>query len=163
MTAIEKYFNAEKAESMLFIISGVLAILFSIYFYFIMKENFWKGLAIPFLFFSIIQIVIGATIYLRSPKDCLRVVNSIKNEPQKIQTEEIPRMKKVLKNFVLYRYFEITMIILGILLISTLSNYIFWKGFGFGLIIQCTLLLSLDFFAEKRGKIYSQYLQSIIN
>ena len=162
MTAIEKYFIAEKAESMLFIISGLLAILFSIYFYFIIKENFSIGLIIPFVLFSVVQIVIGSTIYFRSPKDCIRVVKSIKNEPQKIQTEEIPRMEKVMKNFVLYRYFEIAMIILGIVLLVTNSNYNFWEGLGLGLLIQCLILLSLDYFAEKRGQIYIQYLQSII-
>ena len=66
-----------------------------------------------------------------------------------------------MKNFVYYRYFEIAMMALGLVLMFSLSNYGFWKGFGLGLFIQCAVLLSLDFFAEKRGHSYSQYLQTI--
>ena len=161
MEVIKNYFNAEKAESLLFMGFGLLAILISIYCFFILKDNFWKGLAIPLVLFSLVQIAIGTIIYARSPKDSLRVEYIIKNEPEKIQSEEIPRMEKVMKNFVYYRYFEITMIVLGVILMFSLSNYGFWKGFGLGLFIQCALLLSLDFFAEKRGYNYSKHLQTI--
>ena len=161
MEFIKNYFNAEKAESLLFIGFGIFAIVLSVYFFFFIKDNFWKGLAIPLVFFSFIQIVIGTTIFTRSPKDNLRVENIFKYEPQKIQTEEIPRMEKVMKNFVYYRYFEIAMMILGLVLMFSLSNYGFWKGFGLGLFMQCTVLLSLDFFAEKRGHFYIEHLKII--
>jgi fatty-acid desaturase len=126
-----------------------------------LKDSFWKGLAIPLLFFSLVQIAIGTIIYTRSPKDNLRVEYILKNEPEKIKTEEIPRMEKVMNNFVYYRYFEIAMILFGVILMFSLTNYGFWKGFGLGLFIQCALLLSLDFFAEKRGHRYTQYLQTV--
>jgi hypothetical protein len=161
MEVIKNYFNAEKAESLLFMGFGILAIILSVYFFFYLKESFWKGLAIPLVFFSIVQIVIGATIFTRSPKDNSRVEKVIKYKPQKIQTEEIPRIEKVMKNFVYYRYFEISMILLGVVLMFSLSNYGFWKGFGLGLFIQCAVLLSLDFFAEKRGYFYLEHLQTI--
>ena len=161
MEVIKNYFNAEKAESLLFIGFGILAISLSVYFFYFIKESFCKGLAIPLVFFSLVQIVIGATIYTRSPKDNLKVENILEYEPKKIQSEEIPRMEKVMRNFVLYRYFEIAMIFLGIILMYTLSNYGFWKGFGLGLFIQCAVLLSLDFFAEKRGHFYIEHLQTI--
>jgi hypothetical protein len=161
MNPVIKYFNAEKAESLLFIGFGVFGVFLSVYFFFFIKEGFWRGLAMPLVFFSIVQIVIGAVIFTRSPKDNLRVENIIKHEPHKIQSEEIPRMEKVLKNFVLYRYFEIAMIFLGIILMYTLPNYGFWKGFGLGLFIQCSVLLSLDFFAEKRGYFYVEYLKEL--
>ena len=161
MEFIKNYFNAEKAESLVFIGFGIFAIVLSVYFFFFIKDNFWKGLAIPLVFFSFIQIVIGTTIFTRSPKDNLRVENILKYEPQKIQTEEIPRMEKVMKNFVYYRYFEIAMMVLGLVLMFSLSNYGFWKGFGLGLLMQCAVLLSLDFFAEKRGHFYIENLQTI--
>ncbi len=161
MEVIKNYFNAEKAESLLFMGFGIFAILISIYCFFILKDNFWKGLAIPLVFFSLVQIAIGTIIYTRSPIDNLRVEMIIKNEPNKIKSEEIPRMEKVMKNFVYYRYFEISMILMGVFLMFSLSNYGFWKGFGLGLFIQCAVLLSLDFFAEKRGHTYLQHIQTI--
>ena len=163
MNPIVKYFNAEKAESLLFIGFGVFAIMLSVYLFFILKESFWKGLAIPFILFSLVQLVIGTTIYIRSPKDNLRVENLIKLEPEKIQTEEIPRMEIVVQNFVYYRYFEIALILVGIVLMYSLSGYGFWKGVGLGLFIQCAVLLSLDFFAEKRAHFYLNHLQELVD
>ncbi|MCH7415604.1 hypothetical protein MM213_19030 [Belliella sp. R4-6] len=162
MNLIEKYFNAEKTESLLFIGFGILAVILSIYFFFVIKESFWKGIAIPLVFFSIVQIVIGATIFTRSPVDNARVENILKQEFHKIQSEEIPRMEKVMNNFVYYRYFEIAMMFFGIVLMYALSNYGFWKGFGLGLFIQCAVLLSLDFFAEKRGHFYVEHLKELV-
>jgi hypothetical protein len=161
MLEIQKYFNAEKSESLLFMAFGLFFILFSIYCFAVLKNNFWYGLTIPLLIFSVIQIVIGSTIYYRSPIDSQRVENMLTNEPQKIQLEEIPRMKIVLKNFIYYRYFEIVMIAIGIVLLYSFPDYTFWKGLGMGLFVQCLLLLLLDFFAEKRGLSYLNYLQNL--
>ena len=161
MLEIQKYFNAEKSESLLFMAFGLFFILFSIYCFAVLKNNFWYGLTIPLLIFSVIQIVIGSTIYYRSPIDRQRVENMLTNEPQKIQLEEIPRMKIVLKNFIYYRYFEIVMITIGIVLVFSFNDYTFWKGLGMGLFVQCLLLLLLDFFAEKRGLSYLNYLQNL--
>lgn len=163
MNLIVKYFNAEKAESLLFIGFGIVAILLSIYLIFFLKDNFWKGLAIPLIVFSLVQLVIGTRIYIRSPKDSLLVENLIKLEPEKIQTEEIPRMEVVVQNFVYYRYFEIALILVGIVLMYSLSGYGFWKGVGLGLFIQCAVLISLDFFAEKRAHFYINHLQELVD
>ena len=75
---------------------------------------------------------------------------------------EIPRMEKVLNNFVMYRYVEIALIILGIILMYSSMNDTFWKGIGLGLFIQAGMVLCLDFFAERRGHIYFLYLKELI-
>ena len=71
-------------------------------------------------------------------------------------------MKKVLRNFVIYRYVEIALIILGIVLMYSSMNDTFWRGIGLGLFIQASIVLSLDFFAERRGHIYMEYLQEFV-
>ena len=68
-------------------------------------------------------------------------------------------MEKVLSNFVIYRYVEIALIILGIALMYSSMNDTFWRGIGLGLFIQLCIVLSLDFFAERRGHNYMVYLQ----
>jgi membrane-bound ClpP family serine protease len=80
------------------------------------------------------------------------------------QTEQ-PRMKTVMKNFVVYRWVEIAFIITGLVLIFIfMSNpdKSFWYGFGVALAIQATIMLGADYFAEKRGKVYSSELEKII-
>ena len=134
----------------------------ALYFFFVLKTSFWKGVALPFIIVASLEFIVGYSIVTRSSKDIIRVQTYITNEPQKIQIDEIPRMEKVLSNFVIYRYVEIELIILGIVLMYSYMNDTFWRGIGLGLFIQASIVLSLDFFAERRGHIYSVYLQELV-
>lgn len=151
MNPVLRYFNGEKAESYIFILIGVIAFAMALIFFFVLKSSFWKGAAIPFIIVALLQFVVGYTIVTRSPKDIARVEKFIKNEPQRIKTMEIPRMEKVLNNFVMYRYVEIALIILGIILMYSSMNDTFWKGIGLGLFIQAGMVLSLDFLRKDEG------------
>lgn len=162
MKFIADYFNAEKNESLLFMGIGIIANTLGFYFWFTIKEPFYKGIAIPFILVALIQLTVGITVYFRSPKEIVMVENIVKNEPIKIQTEEIPRMEVVMKNFIIYRYLEIVLIILGLSLFFFFPIQTFWKGIGIGLFIQASLMLSLDYFAEKRGKDYLKQLTTLI-
>jgi hypothetical protein len=162
MNTIVKYFNREKSESYIFILIGVIAFAMALYFYFTLKTSFWKGVAIPFIIVALLEFIVGYTIVTRSSKDIIRVQTYIKNEPQKIQIDEILRMEKALSNFVIYRYVEIALIILGIVLMYSSMHDTFWRGIGLGLFIQASIVLSLDFFAERRGLNYIVYLQELV-
>ena len=154
MNQIEKYFNAEKYESVLFVLVGIIAISFALYFLMKIKQPFYNGVSYPLIAVAIIQIVVGSSVYFRSPKDIARVNQIIQNEKSKITTEEIPRMKVVMKNFVIYRWVEIALLLVGILLFLFFDTTRLLKGVGLGLIIQASFMLLLDYFAESRGKIY---------
>ncbi len=162
MSSIEKYFNGEKAESYVFIVIGLVALLIAFYFVFTLKTSFWRGVAIPFILVAMLEFIIGYTIVKRSPKDIYRVESFIKVQPSKITLDEIPRMKKVMKNFVIFRYVEICLILLGIILMYSSLNDTLWRGIGLGLFMQASIVLSLDFFAERRGHIYLEYLKEFV-
>ena len=159
MNPVVKYFNGEKAESYIFILIGVIALAMALYFIFTLKSSFWKGVAIPFIIVALLEFIVGYTIVTRSPKDITRVETFIKKEPQSIITLEIPRMEKVMSNFVIFRYAEIALIILGMALMYSSMNDTFWRGIGLGLFIQASIVLCLDFFAERRGHYYMEYLK----
>ena len=163
MNPVVKYFNGEKAESYIFILIGVIALAMALYFFFVLKSSFWKGVAIPFIIVALLEFIVGYTIVTRSPKDITRVETFIQKEQQSIKKIEIPRMEKVLSNFVIYRYVEIALIILGIVLMYSSMNDTFWRGIGLGLFIQACIVLCLDFFAERRGHIYLEYLNQLDN
>ena len=158
MDPIVKYFSGEKAESYLFLFMGMVALVMAFGFLLGLKTAFWKGVAIPFLIVATLEMMVGYTIIRRSPKDIVRVENYYKSDPAKIIDQEIPRMEKVMSNFVLFRYLEITLIVLGIFLMYSTQKDTFLRGIGFGLFIQASIVLSLDFFAERRGKVYVDYL-----
>ena len=162
MNPIIKYFHGEKAESYIFMMIGVVALAMALYFLFALKTSFWKGVAVPFILVALLEFVVGYTIVTRSPKDLVRVETYLHQAPQNIKTIEKPRMEKVMKNFVVYRYVEIALIILGIVLMYSSMHDTFWRGIGLGLFIQASIVLCLDFFAERRGNIYIVYLQEFI-
>ena len=161
MEQISKYFNAEKYESVLFVLVGIFAILFAAYFLVKVKQPFYIGMAYPLIAIAIIQIVVGTSVYFRSPKDILRVNNIVEHEKSKIFSEEIPRMEVVMKNFVIYRWIEIFLLLVGIIMFFYFEPNTLWKGVGLGLAIQASFMLLLDFFAESRGKTYLEFLQQL--
>jgi hypothetical protein len=93
----------------------------------------------------------------------LQVETYLSEKTEMIQTEEIPRMEKVMRNFILFRYTEITLIFLGVILMYGARQNSLWNGIGVGLFIQSSTVLLLDFFAERRGEVYLEYLKSMID
>ena len=72
-------------------------------------------------------------------------------------------MEIVIKNLVIYKWIEISFMILGVFLYFCFmySTQKFWKGLGLGLLIQALLMLSLNFVAEKRSVTYMDRLKMV--
>jgi hypothetical protein len=157
---IYKYFTAEKQESLLFLVVGIAAILLAVLFWFFIKTNpsFFKGAAIPLLAIGLIQSVVGFTVYTRTDKQKTDIAYNIGIEPALyIKQTELPRMQTVLKNFIVYRYAEIALALIGFGLFLYFKNneaLQFCKGFGLTLAIMALLTLAADYFAEQRGHVY---------
>lgn len=165
-TDIEKYFTAEKQESLLFIIVGTLAIGAAIAFYFFIRSAFFKGAAIPFLLIGLLQLVVGFTVYHRSDEDRIRNVYAYDMNPGELKEKELPRMAKVNRNFVIYRWVELALLVTGMILSMMYGQNpgrSFWYGFGIALILQAGITLTADYFAEKRGLEYFRGLQSYVS
>lgn len=164
-TDIEKYFSAEKSESLLFVIIGVTAIIAAIVLLFFIKTNFYKGAAIPLMAIGLLMGVAGFTVYNKSDKDRIQNVYAYDLNPAELRDKEMPRMKTVMKNFVIYRWVEIILFLLGIGLFfyfKDTTDKIFWKGFGVTLTIMALTALTADYFAAQRGTIYLKGLEAFI-
>ena len=161
-TDIERYFTGEKSESRIFMLIGILAILTAILFILFGNNRVFTGAAFPLLAVGILLTIVGYTVYRRSDSDRIRHVYAYDMNPSELKDKEIPRMKTVMRNFVIYRYAEIILALLGIGLyvyfIRDFNND-FWRGFGLALAIMALITLSADYFAEKRGKKYLQGLE----
>ena len=163
---IEKYFNAEKAESLLFLGIGIAGFIAAIVFLFVIKTNFYKGAALPLALVGLLLGIVGYTVYTRSDADRIRNVYAYDMNPAELKEKEIPRMEVVMKNFVIYRYTEIALAILGIVLFiyfRTNAEKQFWAGLGIGLFCMAVLALGADYFAEKRGHVYLKGLKAFVN
>ena len=165
-TDIEKYFNGEKSESLLFLSIGMAGVVAAVFFFFALKTNFYKGVAIPLLLIGLLLGIVGFTVYNRSDADRIRNVYAYDANPSELKMKELPRMQAVMKNFVIYRWVEIVLAITGIVLfVYFRSNpaQIFWKGVGLTLAIMALLALTADYFAEVRGRIYINGIESFVN
>ena len=161
MESVAHYFNAEKKESIYFIAIGFLACLLSLFYLFIKKEPYYNGISYAFISIGLIQLVVGISIYLRSDIDNVRVNYCIQKDRIAIKNEEIPRMKMVMHNFVIYRWVEIALIVISLFLLFYFASKTIGKGIGLGLLIQSSMMLLLDYLAEQRGKIYLGFLASL--
>jgi hypothetical protein len=161
---VTHYFTEEKIGSLFFIIIGFITVLLALIFLLIIKYSFFKGIAIPLLLVGTLQIIIGSTIYHKTPKDISRVEQIIKTNTHVLQTTEIPRIKIVLQNFVFYKWIEISLMITSIILTIILnkSSQSFWRGLALGLLVQAFLMLCLDLMAQQRAEIYLQFLLNTV-
>ena len=162
-TDIEKYFNAEKAESWVFMAIGITGIILAIVFFFFIKTNLYKGMAIPLVSIGLLLGIVGFTIYKGSDEQRIENVYAYGMNPSLLKNKELPRMKTVMKSFVVYRWVEIILFLVGAgLYIYYIRDFRqdFWRGFGFALAIMALLALAADYFAEKRGHVYINGLES---
>lgn len=164
-TDIEKYFTAEKQESLLFLGIGIAGVVLALVFWFALKSHAYKGAAVPLLLVGLLLGVVGYTVYMRSDSDRIRNVYAYDLNPTELKEKEIPRMQKVMKSFVIYRYTEITLAVIGLLLFFYFRDnqaQQFWSGLGIGLFCMALLALGADYFAEKRGHEYLNCLLKFI-
>jgi hypothetical protein len=162
---IEGYFNAEKSESFIFVIIGIVAIVAAAIGLIWFRSSFTKGIFWPLIVVAIIQITVGFTVYRRSDRQRIDAVYAYDMDPARLKSEEVPRMNTVMVNFQWYRWIEISLITLGFILVfvfNSNANYLFWKGVGWGLAIQASAMLIADYFAEKRGAAYLEGLKQFL-
>jgi drug/metabolite transporter (DMT)-like permease len=154
---IEKYFTAEKQGSLVFMVIGIAGIVLALVLLIFLKTSFYKGASIPFLLIGLLAGIIGFTIYKKSDGDRIRNVYAYDMNPGELKGKELPRMEKVMKSFMIYRYTEIFLFLAGACLYIYFIRDIrhdFWRGLGLALSIMALLALTVDHLAEKRGRKY---------
>ena len=159
---IEKYFIAEKQESLVFLVIGIIAVVLALIFYFAVKPPVYKGAALPLLILGLVQAVAGYAVFVRSDDQRVSQVYAYDMNPDQLKTIELTRMRKVKTNFLIYRWVEIGFIIAGLVLIIIFRNDIetyYWLGFGITLTLMAAELFTADWIAEKRAVSYTSQLE----
>jgi len=160
MEPIHKYFNGESFQCQVGIGVALVCMLMAAAFIWTGKPIL-KGMAYPFILIPLGLLIICTTIVMRTPKDLQRVTTFYQSAPEKLKTEELPRMEKVMAGFKTLKRIEIVVGGIGLLLFLLLWNKPFWSGVGLGLFGQGIIMLCFDIIAEARGKIYLEFLQTV--
>ncbi len=156
---MSSYFVAEKQESVIFIVVGLLAIGLSIWLW--MNGHRLKSMAYPLVVIALMQIVVGGLVYLRTDAQLSTLSAQLQVNPAAFKAEESTRMETVMKNFSIYKAVEMLLLIVGVGMIAFLQRYDMAAGIGVGLVLQAAFTLTLDIFAEARGADYLSAVQSI--
>ena len=158
METISTYFNAERAESLLFLAVAMIALAGSAWCLLVRRKPFFNGMALSLSVAAALQLVVGVTIYQRSPQDAARVQRMVRSAPEQLQSEEVPRMRVVMRNFKVYLAAEITLLVLSLLLLRFAAPDGVARGAAMGLTVQATFTAALDLLATRRGAAYLSWL-----
>ena len=159
MNNMSDYFVAEKQESVIFVVVGLLAIGFSLWLW--MNGHRLKSMAYPLVVIALMQIVVGGTVYLRTDSQVSTLSAQFQVNPAALKAEETARMETVMKNFSIYKSIEMLLLIMGVGMIAFFQRHDVAAGIGVGLVLQAAFTLTLDIFAETRGADYLFVVQRI--
>ena len=160
---IQSYFDSEKKAGFFVCALGLLFCTLGSAFFLSAMPPFYIGMAVPFLGIGIIQVFVGATIARRSDFQIRDMQKLLGEAPNEFVALESPRMGKVVRSFVFYRWIEGAFILLGIALILLNSELLFSKGLGVGLLAQGIIMMVFDYFAEKRGEKYITFIEKVMS
>ena len=158
METISTYFNAERAESVVFIVAALLALAASVWCLLVLKQSFYLGMAISLATIAALQLIVGVTIYQRSPQDTARVQQMIQLEPDRLQSQVLPRMRVVMHNFKIYLGVELTLLILSLFAMTLVTPGSLAQGLALGMALQAAFTAVLDLIATLRGGAYLSWL-----
>lgn len=147
------YFAAEKQESLLFMVIGVAAIITSVALF--MTASSYRGMSYPLIAIALIQLAVGGSVYFRTDAQVATLSAQMSREPAAYKADELARMEKVNKNFGIYKVIEIALLAAGIVMTYALRRSDTLYAVAIGLILQASVMLVLDLFAERRADTYT--------
>lgn len=159
MNDMSSYFVAEKQESVIFFVVGLMAIGLSLWLW--MNGHRLKSMAYPLVVIALMQIAVASTIYLRTDSQLSTLSAQFQATPATLKAAETARMETVMKNFSIYKTIEMLLLIMGVGMIAFFQRHDVAAGIGVGLVLQAAVTLTLDIFAEARGAAYLSAVQGI--
>ena len=160
MQEVLRYFNAKKRACWVGILLALASIAVAIYFFTYVNKPFYTGMAWPSGVVGFFFLIICVTVLVRTSLDNQRVNEYLQSDALKIQTEEIPRMDKIIRGYDRILIGESVGTVAGLLLVL-LVHHPFWRGVGLGLLVQAIILLVFDWLARSRAKKYKEFLLSV--
>lgn len=154
---ILKYFRAEKDAGFYILVVGAGILLVSAWIWW--SGTRYRAMAIPLAVFAILEITVGATVYLRTDKQIDTLTEQYYSARDQYGIEETARMEKIMSAFAVYKIAEIAVLIAGLGLIIVYRSRPSLAAVGAGLVVQATTLLIFDAIAAQRAQAYLDALR----
>ncbi|MBT9560556.1 MAG: hypothetical protein IV100_31315 [Myxococcales bacterium] len=151
-TALTTYFSAEKQAMLPIIGIGLLATVAAGWLLF--SAGALRGMAVPLGLVGVLELGIGIAVYARTDGQVAALVDERARDSEAMVKVESTRMATVMNTFTVIKAVEVALIALGAGLAWSLSRSDFWFAFGVGLVMQATVMLVFDLFAERRAGPY---------
>lgn len=156
---------AEKNLGLLFIIIGAIAVITSVVFFFVLKTNWHKGAAIPFILVGLFQLSVGYGVYKKADNERKTAVYAYDMNPSSLKEKELPRMEKALRSIHIFIVIEAILLIAGMAMFVYFkkdASKIFWAGLGMALFIEAAICLFADITAKNKTTEYLKGLKEFV-
>lgn len=155
-SAIDRYFAAERRGGAVFLAAGLAALAASFLFW--KAAGAYRGMIPPLASFGLIEAVVGATVFLRTPAQVADLRAHLETRAAEACAGERERMRRVLTSFRVYRAIELAVLTAGLTLVMLFPRHHRAYAVGLGCALQASALLVLDRLAERRAVDYAAAL-----
>jgi hypothetical protein len=152
LAVLRHYFNEEVKGAWIYVGLGLLALLAGLWLW--RSQSAFRHACWPLAAVALLQLSVGAVIVLRVPAREAALEHALLQQPAAFKAQESQRMAQVLDAFRFYKLAEIALVLVALGLALFLPHNDVARGWGLGLLLQSTLLLSAGLVAEWRAETY---------
>jgi hypothetical protein len=125
------------------------------------NRSAFAAMAWPLVALGSLQLIIGLVVALRTPAQVASLEQGLRTSSATTVPAEIRRMEKVNTNFRVVKVVEVSVIVVGLVLVLGLPHPGTWPSVGLGLLVEAAVLLAFDAFAHQRALVYTRWLQGL--
>jgi hypothetical protein len=156
--AMTIYFNGEKNAGLFLAAIGVVVVVGAAVL--VRARPDYRSLAITLGLLAVIEIAIGAGLYLKTDPQVGRLRAQLDANAATFYADEGARMTRVQRNFVAIEYVEVVLILVSAIVAVVRKDSHAVTGVALGLLINASLLLAFDLLAERRGAAYLTVIEA---
>ncbi len=139
------YFAAERRGGAIFLAAGLAALTVCVWL--ATRPTAYRGMIPPLGVLGLVEVAIGATVLLRRTR-------------QAEARRERDRMRRVIASFRIYKVVETVVLTAGLTLMMLFPRHTPLYAAGLACLLQASVLLVLDRFAERRAREYASGLEA---
>jgi hypothetical protein len=154
--ALTTYFDGEKNAGLMLFGVGLVVVTGAM----VLFPSRWdlRSFAVTLAVFGLLEVAIGAGLYLKTGPQVERLVLQLTNEPAAFYAMEGPRMTVVQRNFVILESVWLALIAGSAIAAIWQKRSTTIAGIAFGVLVNVAVFLAFDIIAERRGDRYVQFL-----